>query len=155
MEPSSSTLSSSAPGLLRSYPRSTVTILSVILVLSLTYLSSLPALFSASDAASLVDDFDPTSPKKGTYELLRTLDHPNHAHAFTQGLFIHNSTIYESLGLYEQSRLRTMDMDGAVTKATGVPPKYFLEGEFFFLCSPLPCVHSDFVGGGEEGGTFR
>ena len=54
---------------------------------------------------------------------------PHDPDAFTQGLFIHDNTLYESTGRVGASSLRRVDLEtGAVEQATDIEPPYFGEG---------------------------
>jgi glutaminyl-peptide cyclotransferase len=49
--------------------------------------------------------------------------------AFTQGLLVHEGSIYESTGLYGSSSLREVDpISGAVKRKVDVPSEFFAEG---------------------------
>jgi glutaminyl-peptide cyclotransferase len=49
--------------------------------------------------------------------------------AFTQGLLVHEGSLYESTGLYASSSLREVDpISGAVKRKVDVPSEYFAEG---------------------------
>ncbi|HSS49957.1 MAG TPA: glutaminyl-peptide cyclotransferase [Thermoanaerobaculia bacterium] len=49
--------------------------------------------------------------------------------AFTQGLLVHDGSLYESTGLYGSSSLREVDpISGAVKRKVDVPPELFAEG---------------------------
>jgi glutamine cyclotransferase len=55
--------------------------------------------------------------------------HPHDRRAFTQGLLLHGSTLYESTGLYGQSSLRQVDLaSGIVQRQVALPPNLFGEG---------------------------
>jgi len=55
--------------------------------------------------------------------------HPHDARAFTQGLLLDGSTLYESTGLYGQSSLRQVDLaSGIVQRQVDLPPNLFGEG---------------------------
>ncbi len=54
---------------------------------------------------------------------------PHDSSAFTEGLEIDGSTLYESTGLVGQSQLRELDAaSGALHRAVSLPPGYFGEG---------------------------
>ena len=56
--------------------------------------------------------------------------HPHDHSSFTQGLtFDRNSTLYESVGLYGESDVRTVDLaSGAALRRTANAPEVFGEG---------------------------
>jgi glutaminyl-peptide cyclotransferase len=54
---------------------------------------------------------------------------PHDPGAFTQGLFLHNGSLFESTGLYGESSLREVNPEtGAVKRKVSVPQQYFAEG---------------------------
>lgn len=54
---------------------------------------------------------------------------PHDQQAFTQGLAIHDNILYESTGLYEQSSLKSIDLNtGKIIKKIMVDPHLFAEG---------------------------
>lgn len=61
---------------------------------------------------------------------LQVLDrYPHDASAYTQGLFFHNGTLYETTGQYGQSSVRTVDLtSGKVLKNIPIGSRYFGEG---------------------------
>jgi len=62
-----------------------------------------------------------------TYEVVET--YPHDPGAFTQGLLIHEGTLYESTGLYGESSLRKVDLEtGEVLARVDLPPNTFGEG---------------------------
>ena len=63
-----------------------------------------------------------------SYEVVAT--HPHDHSSFTQGLtFDRNSTLYESVGLYGESDVRTVDLaSGAALRRTANAPEVFGEG---------------------------
>ncbi|MDR3328690.1 MAG: glutaminyl-peptide cyclotransferase, partial [Prevotellaceae bacterium] len=67
------------------------------------------------------------APKRYAYKVLKA--YPHDAQAYTQGLCIHQGTLYEGLGLHGQSAIRTVDLKtGAVIKNRELPRRYFGEG---------------------------
>jgi glutaminyl-peptide cyclotransferase len=65
------------------------------------------------------------------YEIVR--QYPHDTSAFTQGLVLTGSGLYESTGLYGASSLRKVDLQtGAVLKKVNVDPAYFAEGMTIF-----------------------
>lgn len=55
--------------------------------------------------------------------------YPHDARAFTQGLLLHEGTLYESTGLYGQSTLRQVELaTGKVLRRIDLSPKLFGEG---------------------------
>ena len=62
-----------------------------------------------------------------TYEVVET--YPHDPGAFTQGLLIHEGTLYESTGLYGESSLRKVALEtGEVLARVDLPPNTFGEG---------------------------
>ncbi len=62
---------------------------------------------------------------------------PHNADAFTQGLLLHQGTLYESTGLYGQSSLRKTDpATGRVLARHDLPRRLF--GEGLALCGTRP-----------------
>lgn len=62
-----------------------------------------------------------------TYEVVAT--YPHDPKAYTQGLAIHDGTLYESTGQYGESSLRKVELKkGKVKKKLDVPGQYFAEG---------------------------
>lgn len=56
-------------------------------------------------------------------------DYPHDTASFTQGLLLHEGSLYESAGQYGQSDLRRVELEtGAVVQQVGVPEAYFAEG---------------------------
>jgi glutamine cyclotransferase len=54
---------------------------------------------------------------------------PHDPEAFTQGLLLHDGSLYESAGNYGKSSLREVDpKTGVVKRKVAVPPEYFAEG---------------------------
>ncbi len=68
-----------------------------------------------------------TKPTSYTYEVVKV--YPHDENAFTQGLVIEDSILYESTGLYGNSSLRRVDLEtGDVLQMYVLPPKLFGEG---------------------------
>ena len=61
-----------------------------------------------------------------TYEVVD--EFPHDMTSFTQGLIFHKGHVYESTGLYGQSKLRKLNLDGDVLKEVALDPEYFGEG---------------------------
>jgi glutamine cyclotransferase len=56
-------------------------------------------------------------------------EYPHDATAFTQGLFVHQGRLYESTGLYGQSRLRLLELNsGRILLSRALSPELFAEG---------------------------
>jgi len=54
---------------------------------------------------------------------------PHDPNAFTQGLFLHGGSLFESTGLYGESSLREVNPEtGEVKRRVSVPQQYFAEG---------------------------
>jgi glutaminyl-peptide cyclotransferase len=75
----------------------------------------------------------------GTYELLKTI--PHDTSAFTQGLVTiqdqeGNLRLYEGTGMYGDSELRILDLNGTVLERHILPSKYFGEGIVHFPLLP-------------------
>ena len=65
--------------------------------------------------------------KQVSYEIVNT--YPHDAECYTQGLVYEAGTLYESCGLYGQSRLRVVKLEsGKSVREIDVPEKYFAEG---------------------------
>ena len=67
-------------------------------------------------------------------------EYPHDVHAYTQGLFFHDGTLYETTGQWGESSIRTVDLEtGTPTVSKKLSPKYFgegsavLDGELFIL----------------------
>lgn len=93
------------------------------LILALTAAASARAADAATPMA-------PRSPGPTERLQLTVLErHPHDARAFTQGLLLDGSTLYESTGLYGQSSLRQVDLaSGIVQRQVDLPPNMFGEG---------------------------
>jgi glutamine cyclotransferase len=84
--------------------------------------------------------FAQTTASKGTAakpaEILRVQvvkTYPHDRGAFTQGLLLHQGTLYESTGQVGQSSLRQVELEtGRVIRKVDVPPPYFAEGLALF-----------------------
>lgn len=64
-----------------------------------------------------------------TYQVRILNVFPHDSGAFTQGLVVEGTTIYESTGQYGNSTLRQVDLEsGRVEKRLPLDPKYFAEG---------------------------
>lgn len=62
-----------------------------------------------------------------TYEIVNT--YPHDSKAFTQGLVVRGDFFYESVGQYDESNLRKVDVTtGKVLQQKDVPDSYFAEG---------------------------
>lgn len=61
------------------------------------------------------------------YKVIKT--YPHDTQAFTEGLVLEGNYLYESLGLYKQSKLRKIDLlTGKIVKEYSIPKQYFAEG---------------------------
>jgi glutamine cyclotransferase len=68
-----------------------------------------------------------TTPVSYTYDVVKV--YPHDQNAFTQGLVIEKSVLYESTGLYGNSTLRRVDLEtGNVLKIYALPNQFFGEG---------------------------
>ena len=77
-----------------------------------------------SDTPSSLDTYEVEIIEPEVVEII-----PHDPHAFTQGLLIHNSKIYESTGLYGESSLRIINIStGEVEKIVNLTDEYFAEG---------------------------
>ena len=86
---------------------------------------------SGPSAASATDTVAPRRPPATPVSLrLTVLEHyPHDPRAFTQGLLLRGSTLYESTGLYGQSSLREVDLvSGVVRRKVSLPAHLFGEG---------------------------
>jgi glutaminyl-peptide cyclotransferase len=61
-----------------------------------------------------------------SYDVVNTLAHSGSA--FTEGLLIDHGIIYESAGLYDQSRLQLSDLNDHMLREHALPKQYFAEG---------------------------
>ncbi len=69
------------------------------------------------------------SSKPVHYKLKVKAEYPHDSKAYTQGLFWHDGTLYESTGLNGHSSLRTVDLKtGNIVKKVSFSRKYFAEG---------------------------
>jgi glutamine cyclotransferase len=74
---------------------------------------------------------DKPAPPNYTYEVVKV--YPHDQNAFTQGLVIENSVLYEGTGLYGNSTLRRVDLEtGNVTQLYLLPADFFGEGITIF-----------------------
>jgi glutaminyl-peptide cyclotransferase len=65
--------------------------------------------------------------KNARYEIVRTFPHDKNA--YTQGLYYHEGTLYESTGGYGESTIRKVNpISGQVIKRRDIPNRYFGEG---------------------------
>ena len=65
--------------------------------------------------------------KQVGYEIVKT--YPHDADCYTQGLVYEAGTLYESCGLYGQSRLRVVKLEsGKSIREIDIPEQYFAEG---------------------------
>ena len=56
-------------------------------------------------------------------------EYPHDVHAYTQGIFFHNGTLYETTGQWGESSIRTVDLEtGAPIVNKKLSAKYFAEG---------------------------
>lgn len=56
-------------------------------------------------------------------------EYPHDVHSYTQGLFFHDGTLYETTGQWGESSIRTVDLEtGAPIVSKKLSPKYFGEG---------------------------
>jgi len=61
------------------------------------------------------------------FKVIRT--YPHDQHNFTEGLLLDNEFLYESSGLYQQSKLEKKDLfSGKILRETQLSPNYFAEG---------------------------
>jgi len=74
------------------------------------------------------------------YKAKVVAEYPHDVHAYTQGLFFHEGTLYETTGQYGESSIRKVDLEsGKVQSIKKLSPKYFgegsaiLDGELYFL----------------------
>lgn len=69
------------------------------------------------------------SAKPVRYSLRVKAEYPHDSKAYTQGLFWHDGTLYESTGLNGHSSIRTVDLNsGKPVKTVSFSRKYFAEG---------------------------
>ena len=76
-------------------------------------------------------DNQPKAPAQYSYKIVKS--YPHDVKAYTQGLFFHNGSLYETTGQYGQSSLRKVDLTtGRVLQTTTFERKYFAEGSCVF-----------------------
>ncbi|MGE4264989.1 MAG: glutaminyl-peptide cyclotransferase [Desulfovibrio sp.] len=103
----------------------------VLAVLCLLFLTAGPLLAGQTSRLSAPD----TSARTQPASILARL--PHHADAFTQGLLLHQGSLYESTGLYGQSSLRKTDpATGRTIARRDLPRRLF--GEGLALCGTAP-----------------
>lgn len=69
------------------------------------------------------------SSKPAHYKLKIKAEYPHDSKAYTQGLFWHDGTLFETTGLHGQSSLRTVDLGtGKSIRKVSFSRKYFAEG---------------------------
>lgn len=67
--------------------------------------------------------------KVKNYKVVVEESYPHDRNAYTQGLFFHDNTLFETTGQYGQSSIRKVDLkSGRVLSYASVERKYFLEG---------------------------
>jgi len=100
-------------------------------VLCLLFLTACPLLAGQTSRLSAPD----TPARTQSASILARL--PHHADAFTQGLLLHQGSLYESTGLYGQSSLRKTDpTTGRTIARRDLPRRLF--GEGLALCGTAP-----------------
>ena len=63
------------------------------------------------------------------YKVKVVEEYPHDVHAYTQGLFFHNGTLYETTGQWGESSIRTVDLEtGTPIVNKKLSAKYFVEG---------------------------
>ena len=63
------------------------------------------------------------------YKVKVVEEYPHDVHAYTQGLFFHNGTLYETTGQWGESSIRTVDLEtGSPIVNKKLSAKYFAEG---------------------------
>jgi glutamine cyclotransferase len=97
---------------------------------SLWLLRSAPPAPQPAVSPSAEEAFAPSAaaaPEKLTVKVLSI--RPHDANAYTQGLLLHEGSLFESAGLYGSSSLREVDPStGEVKRQVAVPREYFAEG---------------------------
>ncbi len=89
--------------------------------------SSAPPVSHPVAAPAAAADSAPKPPERLKVKVLATRHHD--PAAFTQGLLVHDGSIYESTGLYGSSSLREVDpVSGVVKRKLDVPSEFFAEG---------------------------
>ena len=67
------------------------------------------------------------------YRLEVVAEYPHDVNSYTQGLFFHEGVMYESIGQYGKSNIRTVNMEtGKAIKRKSVSKDYFVEGSVVF-----------------------
>ncbi len=71
--------------------------------------------------------------KVRTYRLDVVAEYPHDVNSYTQGLFFHDGVMYESIGQYGESSLRTVNMEtGKPIRRKSVSKEYFVEGSVVY-----------------------
>ena len=67
------------------------------------------------------------------YKVKVVKEYPHDVTSYTQGLFFHGDSLYESTGQYGESSFRTVDLaTGEALSRINFSRKYFIEGSIFF-----------------------
>ena len=67
------------------------------------------------------------------YKVKVVKEYPHDVNSYTQGLFFHGDSLYESTGQYGESTFRTVDLaTGEALSRMNFSRKYFIEGSMFF-----------------------
>ena len=67
------------------------------------------------------------------YKVKVVREYPHDVTSYTQGLFFHGDSLYESTGQWGESTFRTVDLEtGAALSRMDFGRKYFIEGSIFF-----------------------
>ena len=67
------------------------------------------------------------------YKVKVVREYPHDVTSYTQGLFFHGDSLYESTGQWGESSFRTVDLEtGAALSRMDFGRKYFIEGSIFF-----------------------
>jgi len=102
----------------------------LVVLASLWLLRSAPPAPQAAVSPSAEEASAPSAaaaPEKLTVKVLSI--RPHDAKAYTQGLLLHEGSLFESAGLYGSSSLREVDPStGEVKRQVAVPSEYFAEG---------------------------
>jgi glutamine cyclotransferase len=92
-----------------------------------SYFQPAPAPGSSASTSAMPSPSDPNAPEHLAVKVLSV--RPHDPGAFTQGLLLHDGSLYESTGLKGRSTLREVDpQTGAVKRKVEMPAEYFAEG---------------------------
>jgi glutaminyl-peptide cyclotransferase len=104
-----------------------VVVIALLAINALYHRSPPPSEPEPAAAVAAAPASTPNPPERLTVQVVSV--RPHDPEAFTQGLLLHDGSLYESAGNYGKSSLREVDpKTGAVKRKVAVPPEYFAEG---------------------------